>query len=148
MRLVSVYDVLGAPEILYKLLAERPAANFISHRKMPSIEEHAAFIKSKPFRYWYLIGLNTDGLFGSVYAGAIEVTYLNEVGVAIFDKYRRKGYGYQALDLFFKGHEPLHEIPAIRNGHWLANIAVRNVASKEFFGRFGFKPIQETWSLE
>jgi hypothetical protein len=54
MRLVSVYDVPDAEDILYVLLEQRTPEQSISHRKMPTLPEHRAFIKSKPYLAWYL----------------------------------------------------------------------------------------------
>ena len=141
MRLDSVFSLPRAARILYELLAERPAENFISHEKMPTMDEHEDFVASNPFRYWYLV--YAEG----VYVGALECTELNEIGVAIFKRFRRKGYGAQALKLFIETHKPLPAIPARRNGRWLANIATHNIGSKLFFANAGFRPIQETWQL-
>lgn len=143
MRLVDVYNpqVPGAISALYNLLAERPRENWISHEGMPTIEEHQRFICSRPFRYWYLIEV------GWKYVGAIEVTELNEIGIAIFREHQHKGYGMQALQMFLESHRPLPPIPAKRNRRWVANIAVGNDASKAFFSRAGFKPLQETYVL-
>ncbi len=142
MRLVPVRGNPDAAGILYELLSERPKENWISHEAMPTREEHEKFVESHPFIHWYLI----DN--AGVYVGAIEVTDRNEIGVALFERYRRKGFGYQALTMFLANHKPLPPIPAIRNGRWLANIATKNEDSKEFFGRMKFRPLQETWVLE
>ncbi len=141
MRLAPVRGNPDAAGILYLLLEERPKENWISHEAMPTLEEHTKFVESHPFIHWYLI----DN--AGVYVGAIEVTDRNEIGVALFDRYRRKGFGYQALTMFLANHKPLPAIPAIRNGRWLANIATRNALSKDFFERMGFMPLQETWVL-
>jgi RimJ/RimL family protein N-acetyltransferase len=88
---------------------------------------------------WYLIIVEGDAV------GAIEVTDRNEIGVAVFDRYKRRGYATQALRLFMDTHRPLPAIPAIRNGHWLANVAMGNKPSRLFFWKAGFRPIQETY---
>ncbi len=140
MRLVDFYDENVTPGVLYWLMYERPPESFISHTTLPTPAQHAEFVRSKPFRYWYLIQhLET-------YVGAIECTDRNEVGVAIFKTHQRKGYAREALKLFFETHEPLPAIPAIRNGKWLANVATGNEASRAFFAKLGFAPIQETWA--
>lgn len=149
MRLVNVYEDGLAPHILWRLLEERPRENWISHKEMPTIQSHAEFVASKPFLYWYLIrGDNGDGILNNVdCVGAIECTDRNEIGVSIFRRHQRKGYGKVALTLFLRCHNPLPAIPAIRNGHWLANIAGSNIGSKLFFAECGFRPLQETFVL-
>lgn len=141
MKLLPVRGNPDAAGILYQLLEERPRGTWISHEKLPARDEHERFVEAHPFVHWYLIDNH------GVYVGAIEVTDRNEIGVAILKQYQRKGFAYQALSLFLANHQPLPAIPAIRNGRWLANIAVRNGASKDFFSRMGFLPLQETWIL-
>lgn len=141
MNLIAVGITPDAPAFLYDLLSERPRENWISHEHMPGRSAHKAFVASHPFRYWYLIKVNGD------IVGALEVTYLNEIGIAILKAHQRKGYASEALKMFLLRHEPLPAIPAKRNGHWVANIAVGNEASKAFFASAKFKPIQETWLL-
>lgn len=142
MRLINVYrNPASASTVLYQLLEERPVENRISHEKMPTHEDHIAFIMGEPFRYWFLIQTANKTV------GAIEVTHLNEIGIAILKKYQNMGYARQALNLFLEKYQPLPPIPAKRNARWLANIAVGNDGSKTFFGKMGFKPIQETYVL-
>ena len=55
IRLADVYKVPDAPRFLYELLAERdPIAN-ISHKKMPSWQEHWKFIASEPYKFWGIV---------------------------------------------------------------------------------------------
>lgn len=139
---VNLVPVRGNPDasgILYELLIERPESSFVSHEKMPKRDEHEGFVRSHPFRFWYLIEAD------DAYVGAIEVTDRNEIGVSVLSRYQRMGYATGALTLFLETHKPLKPLPAIRNKHWLANIAPGNEASKAFFAKFRFAPIQETW---
>jgi N-acetylneuraminate synthase len=63
---------------LYKLLAERKFN--ISHNKMPSIDEHKEFVRSHPYRAWWLIhdSINSSNVLGSVY-----VSFDNSLGLNI-----------------------------------------------------------------
>jgi hypothetical protein len=62
-------------EFLYDLLLQRnPDAN-ISHKKMPTYEEHVNFVKSSPYSKWYII--EVDGKR----AGTIYLTKQNEIGI-------------------------------------------------------------------
>jgi RimJ/RimL family protein N-acetyltransferase len=137
--LISVYDDARAESVLYTLLAERPRENWVSHERMPTPEEHHAFFISRPFRYWLLI------LDAGEPVGAIEALETNELGIAILREHQHKGYAREALQHFLDTWAPLPAIPAKRAGHWLANIAIGNQASKRFFRQMGFQPIQETW---
>ena len=60
---------LDDAQFLFELLNERaPRAN-ISHKKMPTYTSHVNFIKSKPYKKWYIVfvvrklsGKNTEDL--------------------------------------------------------------------------------------
>ena len=51
-------------EILYKLLKEK--RNAISHRKMPTYEDHKNFVLNHPYRSWMII-YNENKVTGSIY---------------------------------------------------------------------------------
>ncbi len=151
MNLVDVYSLtnnaideqtLGIV-FLHRLLRERPLEHGISHREMPMLDEHIKFMQGRPFRYWYLI---EDGPLRE-WIGAIECLPTNEFGIHLLKEYQGKGFGRQAVELFLSTHEPLPAIPAIRNGHWLANCAPANEGAMEFFKKLGFHEIQRTFEL-
>ena len=130
MKLVSVYAEPEAAKILYALLAERKPEQNISHKTMPSWEEHVRFVRSKPYNKWFLIEDNNKWL------GAIYVTSRNEVGLHLFEEHTGNEAGSWALNKMKVMHkEPL-----------LANIAPKNERSKKFFEKHGFRFIQETWT--
>lgn len=144
MKLVSVYTEPGAAGILYQLLAERPVEARISHEKMPSRKTHAAFVRSRPYRYWFLIeGAAIGG--GPVYVGDLCVTHLNEIGISILNRYKSLGWGEAALQLLMKKYRPLRPIPAVRSALWLANIAEANFHGRSLFHNAGFRVVQVTY---
>ena len=139
MRLVNVYREPTAIAVLYALLQQRPAESRISHQAMPTYQQHIAFVKSMPYRMWFLI--RVDGEF----VGDLHATHLNEIGVFLFAAHRGKGYGAQAVKLFMARHKPLAAIPAKRVRRWLAHIAPENDAVASFFRKLGFRKVQTTW---
>lgn len=117
---------------LYELLSERdPRAN-ISHRKMPSFNQHAKFVMSKPYMRWYIIEQNNTKL-GSVY-----LTKQDEVGIFIKKKSQGKKVGSKALKIMMKLN------PRTR---YLANVNPANCKSILFFKKNGFTLIQHTYEL-
>jgi RimJ/RimL family protein N-acetyltransferase len=133
LRLVSVYRLpKRAPQLLYTLLQERePHAN-ISHRAMPNWKRHCKFIARRPYSAWYLIKFRND------YAGAIYLTSMNEIGIAILKRWRKRGVGPAAIHLLMRKHG---------RRHYLANINPRNEQSIRLFRRLGFRIIQQTYEL-
>lgn len=150
MKLVPISREPQAARILYELLKERsggdPHVN-ISHLRLPTWDEHVAFVKSRPYRYWYLIRAEWDGPLREGYVGYISCTRLNEIGIVLFKARRGKGYGRQALMQFIADHEPLPAIPSKRSGRFLAHINPKNAASIKLFTGAGFAHIQQTYAL-
>jgi RimJ/RimL family protein N-acetyltransferase len=117
---------------LYDLLRERdPRAN-ISHRKMPSYEEHVKFILSNPYKIWYVIYL------GNTKSGSIYLSKQNEIGIFILAKYQGKNIGKQALQLLMKKNP---------ESRYLANVNPKNRKSINFFKKNKFTLIQHTYEF-
>jgi RimJ/RimL family protein N-acetyltransferase len=131
IELRNVYQYDGAEDVLYALLGERIPSQSISHQYMPTIRSHKDFVRSHPYRAWYLI-LAGDDVVGSIY-----LTKNREIGVFVFKKHQRHGYGSAALT------ELMQRWP----GRFLANINPLNESSIGLFQRFGFKHIQNTYAL-
>ena len=117
-------------EFLYKLLSERKQITFISHKKMPTYEEHVKFVKSEPYSKWYIIQID-DKKIGSIY-----LTKQNEIGIFLKEDIQRRGIGSDALN------ELININPGLR---YLANINPKNKKSIDFFKKSGFKLIQYTY---
>ena len=119
-------------EFLYELLSERKQITFISHKKMPTYEEHVKFIESEPYSKWYIIQID-DKKIGSIY-----LTKENEIGIFLKESIQRSGIGSNALNKLIDIN------PGLR---YLANINPKNEKSIEFFKKSGFKLIQYTYEL-
>ena len=135
MKLVSVYDgiyVNGMQE-LYDLLLERTPEQSISHKQMPTYQEHCQFVNSKPYKDWFLIE-DRGHVVGSIY-----LTHQNEVGVFIFNKYQGEGRGSLAVHMLMCRYH---------GERLLANINPKNEASIKCFTELGFKLIQQTYAYE
>jgi len=128
LKLVSKSDY----RFLYNLLMERePLAN-ISHKKMPTYNEHILFVSSKPYSKWYVI------LYGAKKAGSIYLTSQNEIGIFIKKSFQNKQIGNIAL------HMLIQKNPKKR---YLANVNPKNKKSIHFFKNNGFTLIQYTFEL-
>ena len=141
IRLVDIYrggkidqaDV----DFLYVLLAERPPEANISHREMPTPEQHRQFVHRKPYACWYIIGLQDgDGRQGPG-AGAIYLTQHREIGIFVLKAHQRRGIASAALEQLRKMHP----------GPILANVAPLNDTSHQFFRTHGGRVIQTTYEL-
>ena len=119
-------------EFLFKLLKERdPRAN-ISHKKMPSYNQHVNFIKSKPYTKWYIIMKYKEKV------GSIYLSKNDEIGIFLSKKYQGKNIGNDALA------ELIQKNPRER---YLANVNPKNKKLIEFFKNNNFKILQYTYEL-
>ena len=119
-------------QFLYNLLEERKPISYISHKKMPTYEEHVNFVKSSPYSKWYII--EVDGKR----AGTIYLTKQNEIGIFLNEGLQEKGIGSNALNVL------IGKNPDLR---YLANINPENKKSIKFFKKLGFTLIQYTYEL-
>ena len=120
-------------EFLYNLLLERDSRVNISHKKMPSYDEHIKFVLSKPYTKWYVVNLDGKKV-GSVY-----LSKQDEIGIFLKKDIQGKGLGKYTLNILKKKN------PRKR---FIANINPKNKNSAKFFRQNGFKLIQHTYELE
>ena len=117
---------------LYNLLMERDARANISHKKMPTYNEHVKFVSSKPYPKWYIILCDVNR------AGSIYLTSQNEIGIFIKKSFQNKQIGDIAL------RKLIQKNPKKR---YLANVNPKNKKSICFFKNHGFKLTQYTFEL-
>jgi hypothetical protein len=118
---------------LFDSLKERNSNVSISHKKMPSYEQHVKFVKSKPYSKWYVI------LKGKEKIGSIYLSKNDEIGISILEDYKKKNIEKYVLKLLMKKN------PRKR---FLANVSPNNKKLISFFKDNGFKLIQYTYEFE
>lgn len=136
----TIIDEQFRLKFLYDLLKERPSYANISHKKMPTYKEHCDFVKSKPYKNWFLVlnyEFNTESNIYFVIA-TVYISKNNEIGIAVKKEYQRKGYATNILEKLINENKDVK---------LFANIAPGNVASQHLFERLGFKHIQNTYRL-
>jgi RimJ/RimL family protein N-acetyltransferase len=101
--------------------------------------QHLKFVRSRPYRSWWLIRSREQGLINGIVFGACYVSKQNEIGIQIFKQHQGKGVAKTALELLLEMH---------RGERLLANISPRNDVSAKLFRSFGFRMVQYTYSLE
>ena len=120
---------------LYDLLSERKQFENISHKKLPSYNNHVKFIKSKPYAKWLLIECR-EKILGSVY-----LSKNNEI--AIWIKKDIKDY---KMKIRKKVLEEI--ITKFTRKKYLTNLNPRNKKIINFYKKNGFKLIHSTFQLE
>ena len=150
IMMISVYEIGYAKQWLYDLLKERSTEEDrhvnISHRQLPSWEDHVAFIDSMPYERWFVI-VDQTGVSEFKCLGTCYVTKRNEIGVHLFKHARGRGIGTAAVKELME-RKPLPAEPGVRHGQYIANINPNNQASIRMFEKLGFRHIQNTYQLE
>jgi len=120
-------------KFLYELLLQRrPLAN-ISHKRMPTYEEHVSFVKSEPYSRWYIITHKRKKI------GSIYLTKQNEIGIHLMRDHEKKTVYLESIRKLM--------IENSRN-RYLANISPLNKKYIQLFVGLGFKLIQHTYELD
>lgn len=136
VRLVSVHTRSDAYRTLWAHLTERlstPVLN-ISHTRMPSRRAHSAFVRSRPYKAWYLIERRDEG----VVIGNCYLTRRSEIGIYIVATERGEGLGREAV---------LQLMDRWPRRRYLLNINPGNERSIRFFQALGAQPLQVTLQL-
>ena len=117
-------------KFLFDLLKQREGIVNISHKSLPTWEEHVEFIKNNTYQSWDIIWVD------NIRIGNIYLTDRDEIGIFLDKKSQSNGYGSIAINEFMK-----------KNGkkRYLANINPTNYKSIQFFGKHGFIHIQNTY---
>lgn len=139
MKLIDVYQNEKSTQELYELLKQRSTAHSISHNAVPDYAEHAAFVRSKPYRYWYLVYWN-DKTIGSTY-----ITENNEVGVFIIDEFRH--LQCDVLKFAVTNHVPLPAVKSKRVSQFSINTNPDNTSLISAITLAGGVHVQNTYLL-
>lgn len=122
-------------EDLYDILGSRDETINISHKKMPTYEEHCDFWRNCTYKYTRAIVV--DGEF----AGYTYLTNSNEIGIFVKKEFQGKGIAKNVIT------EIIKQFKGLRNKRFLANINPKNIKSQKLFESLGFKSCQITYEF-
>jgi RimJ/RimL family protein N-acetyltransferase len=129
LKLVSKSDY----RFLYDLLAQRNSKINISHKRMPTWEEHVRFVKSKPYSKWYII-YNKDEKIGSIY-----LSKQSEIGIHLLKKYEKESIHLESIKKLMVLNSKIK---------FRANVSPKNKNYIMLFEKLGFEMIQHTYELD
>ncbi|MGB0960218.1 MAG: hypothetical protein ACPGVK_08205 [Halocynthiibacter sp.] len=123
---------------LYDVLAKR--SHGISHEEMPSFKAHTEFVKTHPYRAWYMVDQGGECL------GAVYVQNDNSIGINI------DASQYASIADILKQIKhlipPLPPIKSVRNGRYHVHVAAQNTALIQALKDMKATPVQVTFLLE
>ena len=126
-------------DILFNLLNLRKYR--ISSVKKITLFEHRRFVKSNPYRSWYIIYLNEKNLIGTVY-----VTKNNMIGINLIKNINSENI-FTIINFIKKHHRPLKEIKSVRSGSFGINTAKSNHHLQRCLKDLGYKISQISFNL-
>jgi RimJ/RimL family protein N-acetyltransferase len=118
---------------LHNLLAQRNSKINISHKRMPTWEEHVRFVKSKPYSKWYII-YNKDEKIGSIY-----LSKQSEIGIHLLKKYEKESIHLESIKKLMLLNSKIK---------FRANVSPKNKNYIMLFEKLGFKMVQHTYELD
>ena len=128
LKLVTENDAL----FLYEILKTRDSLANISHKKVPSYDEHVNFILSNPYTAWYIIEYEEEKI-GSAY-----LSKQDEIGISLIDDSLYDKIGKSVINLLIKNN------PRKR---YLANVSPQNKKLQNFFVNNGFTGLEYTYEM-
>ena len=117
---------------LYELLKNRNQQANISHKTMPTFEEHVEFVMSKPYYTWYVIEY-TNKKIGSIY-----LSKQDEIGISLVDNSLYDKIGKSMIKLLIKNN------PRKR---YLSKVSPQNKKLQNFFVNNGFTSLEYTYEI-
>ena len=126
-------------ETLYDLLSKKNHS--ISHEVMPDFEEHKNFVKSNPYRAWYLIYFKEEAV------GSFYLSNDNSVGINI-EEYQDIECMKEILIFIKNNHSPLKPIKSKRAAKFHIHISPENSFLRNSLEKLSKKLIQITYLID
>jgi len=124
-------------ETLFELLKKR--VHSISHKKIPTRDEHIAFVQTHPYRYWIMI-LEDDCPVGTFYLQKDNSIGLN---ILVPSKYLVS----EVLRYIGENFKPLNEIKSKVPPYFYMNVPYENKKLSELLLELGGIPIQISYKF-
>ena len=128
----------GQIHALFALLKQRDFG--ISHVTMPDFEDHAEFVRTHPYRVWYLVRVN------NTYSGSVYITEQNTIGLNLLADVIEHILQPLLRDLCSR-HAPLPPIRSIRAAHYAVNTAPTDTTLQSALKEAGFEIAQITFRV-
>ena len=125
-------------ETLYTQLKNR--SHSISHKSVPSFDEHAEFVQNHPYRKWIIVK-DTEIAIGNVY-----IQYNNSIGLNV-DSLVSCEQINKILKEIYASHSPLPAEPSVRFGEFFLNVATDNKMLQKKLSSLGFSEVERTFVL-
>ena len=138
INLEKVVGSLRQTESLFEVLKNRKHS--ISHHKMPSFEEHQAFVTVHPYRVWYMIFLKSKCV------GSFYIQNDNSIGLNLANPDKHK-INF-CLNFIKSNFFPYPEKKSVVPPYFYFNIPSSDTTLLKMFEELNLIPIQTSFKLQ
>jgi len=126
-------------KLLYAILQKRPYYHKISHKSLPTYDEHKRFILSHPYRNWFIIHYKNHPI------GNFYLTHENVLGIFIINSYEK--LLTKIIKFVINNFYPLEEIKSIRPKYFIINVSPDNTQYQKIIESLNGKKIQISYKI-
>ena len=130
-------DILNNEHIILLFEHLKKKSFPISHKNLPSFDEHKEFVLTSPYRFWFLVKNNGQDL------GNCFISYQNCIGLNVITN-KKDDYA-MILEKIFKEFSPLPAIKSIRTESFHVNSNPQNRSLKEALESVKMYLLEETY---
>ena len=125
-------------ETLYAQLKNR--SHNISHKSIPSFDEHTEFVQNHPYRKWIIVK-DAEIAIANVY-----IQYNNSIGLNV-DSLVTCEQITKILKGIYALHSPLPAVPSVRFEEFFLNVASDNKMLQNVLSSLGFSEVERSFVL-
>ncbi|MBO8232365.1 hypothetical protein CU311_06685 [Prochlorococcus marinus str. MU1402] len=139
ISLISLSNPPNEKEIkfLYFLLKNRNAS--ISHKKLPSFEDHRKFVLNHPYKTWNIV------IKGNTHIGAQYIGFNNTVGIHLLPEY--VVYRRNVITKVLENFSPEPGITSLIPNQFIFNVSVSDYDYVDDLLKLGAEQIQSTFQF-
>lgn len=123
-------------EMLYAQLEKR--SHSISHKEMPSFEEHEAFVRKHPYREWVIVK-NGKRAIGNVY-----IQFDNSICIHLEPSDNFEQF-HETMSRVYRLYSPLPAKPSVRIGEFFFRVPSGDHMLQEKLTSLGFGEVERTF---
>lgn len=132
----TVVPTIEQIEILYGQLEER--LHSISHKVMPSFDDHSTFVRNHPYRKWVIVK-NKKKVIGNVY-----IQFDNSISLHL-EPSDNFGLFREAMSQVYGLYSPLPAEPSVRFGEFFFRVPSGDHILQENLSKLGFGEVERTF---
>ncbi len=138
LRLIKVKRTVEDATLLFEILKKR--THTISHKSLPTFQEHKKFVLNHPYRVWFIVKNKYDDI------GTVYILKNNSIGINLF-KEKTTATPWIIKKILSK-YKPLKEIKSVRAAEFDFNVSPGDADYISILKKMGARLAQSTYVFE